>query len=64
MKALQGTKFFDRTKLDIMEDVDVHTRNLTYNGFARMAITFPNWRHVMMVGASAANTTLDDAVSY
>ena len=48
MKALQGTKFYDRTKLDIAEDVDVHSRNLTYNGFARMSITFPNWRHVMM----------------
>lgn len=64
MKALQGTKFYDRTKLDIAEDVDVHSRNLTYNGFARMSITFPNWRHVMMIGASAAGTTLDDAVSY
>lgn len=64
MKALQGTKFYDRTKLDIDTDVDVHSRNLTYNGFARMSITFPNWRHVMMLGASAAGTDLDDAVSY
>ena len=64
MKALQGTKFYDRTSLDIATDVDVHSRNLTYNGFARMSITFPNWRHVMMIGASAAGTTLDDAVSF
>lgn len=58
MKALQGTKFYDRTKLDIMTDVDVHSRNLTYNGFARMSITHPNWRHVMMIGNSDSSTTL------
>ena len=58
MKALQGTKFFDRTKLDIMTDVDVHSRNLTYNGFARMSITHPNWRHVMMIGSADSSTAL------
>lgn len=64
LKALQGTKFFDRTKLDIMTDVDVHSRNLTYNGFARMSITFPNWRHVMFLGSSDATMTLDTATSW
>ena len=64
LKALQGTKFYDRTDLDIETDVDVHSRNLTYNGFARMSITFPNWRHVMMLGASASGATLDRAVSF
>jgi hypothetical protein len=63
-KALQGMKFFDRTPLDIAVDEDVHSRNLTYNGFARMSITFPNWRHVMMLGASASSATLDRAVSF
>ena len=58
MKALQGTKFFDRTKLDIATDVDVHSRNLTYNGFARMSITHPNWRHVMMIGSADSSTAL------
>ena len=58
MKALQGTKFYDRTKLDIMTDVDVHSRNLTYNGFARMSITHPNWRHVMMIGSADSSTAL------
>ena len=64
LKALQGTKFYDRTDLDIETDVDVHSRNLTYNGFARMSIAFPNWRHVMMLGASASSATLDRAVSF
>lgn len=57
-KAIQGTKFFDRTKLDIATDVDVHSRNLTYNGFARMSITHPNWRHMMMIGDANSSTTL------
>ena len=57
-KAIQGTKFYDRTKLDIATDVDVHSRNLTYNGFARMSITHPNWRHMMMIGDSNSSTTL------
>ena len=64
LKAFQGTKFYDRTALDIENDVDVHSRNLTYNGFARMAITFPNWRHVIMLGASGSSATLDRAVSF
>lgn len=58
LKALQGVKFYDRTALDIENDVDVHSRNLTYNGFARMSITFPNWRHAMLIGDSNSSTTL------
>ena len=58
LKALQGTKFYDRTDLDIETDVDVHSRNLTYNGFARMSITFPNWRHVMLIGDANASNNL------
>lgn len=61
LKALQGVKFYDRTALDIENDVDVHSRNLTYNGFARMSVTFPNWRHAMMIGASASSTSVSDA---
>mgnify|MGYP003571259375 CR=1 FL=1 len=58
MKALQGTKFYDRTDLDVAADEDVHSRNLTYNGFARMSVTFPNWRHAMLIGDSNSGTTL------
>jgi hypothetical protein len=64
LKALQGCKFYDRTALDIMVDEDVHTRNLTYNGFARMAITFPNWRHAMMIGSSGSDTAIDATESF
>ena len=64
LKALQGIKFYDRTALDIETDVDVHSRNLTYNGFARMSITFPNWRQAMMIGAQDSNTAIDTNVSF
>ncbi len=56
LKALQGTKFYDRTVLDVAADENVHSRNLIYNGFARMSITFPNWRHTMMIGSSGSST--------
>lgn len=64
LKALQGAKFYDRTALDIETDVDVHSRNLTYNGFARMSITFPNWRHAMMLGASGSTSSVSDGDIY
>ena len=64
LKALQGIKFYDRTALDIETDVDVHNRNLTYNGFARMSITFPNWRQAMMIGSSGSSTSIDTNVSF
>ena len=64
MKALQGIKFYDRTALDIAVDEDVHSRNLTYNGFARMSITFPNWRQCMMIGCSDSQTSIDTNESF
>lgn len=64
MKALQGIKFYDRTDLDISTDEDVHSRNLTYNGFARMSITFPNWRQAMMIGCADSSTTIDTNESF
>jgi hypothetical protein len=51
-KALLASRFFDRTNLDIMNDIDVHSRNLTYNGFGRMSCGFTNWRHVAMGGVT------------
>jgi len=55
-KALLASRFYDRTKLDIMNDVDVHSRNLTYNGFGRMSCGFTNWRHVAMGGVTGGTS--------
>lgn len=55
-KAYNGTVFYDRTPLDIKSDVNIHTRNLDYNGYARMSCGFNNWRHVIMGGATTGTT--------
>ncbi len=55
-KAYNGTVFYDRTPLDVMSDVKVSSRNLVYNGYARMSCGFNNWRHVILGGASVGTT--------
>ena len=50
-KAYNGTVFYDRIGLDMKNEVDIHSRNLIYNGRARMSIGANNWRHVIMGGA-------------
>lgn len=55
--ALRATRFYNRTELDVENDVDVHSRNLTYNGFARCSVGFTNWRHVLMCGSTDSTAT-------
>ena len=55
-KELRGTVLFDRTVLDVRNWVDDHTRNLLWNGRARMSCGFNNWRHMIMGGADAGTT--------
>ena len=55
-KAYNGTVFYDRIGLDMKNEVDIHSRNLIYNGRARMSIGANNWRHVIMGGASVGDT--------
>ena len=55
-KELRGTVLFDRTKLDVRNWVDNSTRNLIWNGRARISCGFNNWRHVIMGGADAGTT--------
>ena len=55
-KAYNGTVFYDRIGLDMKNEVDIHSRNLIYNGRARMSIGANNWRHVIMGGASVGTT--------
>ncbi len=58
LKALQGTKFYNRTPLDVETEVKTESRNLLYNGFERYSLALTNWRHVALIGSSNA-----DAVS-
>lgn len=55
-KAYNGTVFYDRIGLDIKNETDIHSRNLIYNGRARMSIGANNWRHVIMGGADVGTT--------
>ena len=51
-KALMGTRLYDRTILDVENEVKTESRNLVYNGFARIGVGFTNWRHVLMGGVT------------
>lgn len=55
-KELRGTVLFDRTVLDVRNWVDNSTRNLIWNGRARMSCGFNNWRHMILGGADAGTT--------
>ena len=52
-KDLMGNTFYDRTPLDIAQDVDVHTHNLISSGRCRFSAGFGDWRHIIMGGAAA-----------
>ena len=56
-KELLGTRFFNRTGLDVENEVKIESRNLVYNGFARWSAGFTNWRHVLMGGSSDPSAT-------
>lgn len=56
-KALLGTRFFNRTELDVENEVKTESRNLVYNGFARWSAGFTNYRHVIMGGSSDKSAT-------
>lgn len=51
-RALAGNMFFQRSPLSIKRYVETETRNLTYNGIARMGIGFGTWKHIARVIAS------------
>lgn len=51
-KDLGGTRFFNRTDLDVQNEEKVESRNLVYNGFGRFSAGFTNFRHCIMGGSS------------
>lgn len=55
-KAYNALPFYDRIGLDVKNEVDIHSRNLVYNGYARMSVGCNNWRAFIMGGASAGTT--------
>lgn len=55
VKETNGIVFYDRTPLDVKSDVDIHTRDLVYNGYARMGVGINNFRCLIMGGADAGS---------
>lgn len=55
-KAYNALPFYDRVALDVKNEVDIHTRNLVYNGYARYGIGCNNWRFALMGGADVGTT--------
>lgn len=55
-KAYNALPFYDRVALDVKNEVDIHSRNLIYNGYARMGLGCNNWRAFIMGGASVGTT--------
>ena len=55
-EELMGNMFFDRTDLQMKENVDIDTHNLEYSGRFRMGAGFFNWRHVILGGATEGTT--------
>ena len=51
--AMNGMVFYDRTALDVKDDIDIDSRNLKYNGYARMSCGFNDWRWVILGGAQS-----------
>lgn len=56
-KDLLGTRLYDREILNIENEAKIESRNLVYNGFARIGVGFTNWRHMLMGGSSDASAT-------
>jgi hypothetical protein len=54
--ALQGSVFYDRIALDIMNQIDNKTRNLEWTGYTRFSAGFNNWRHIILGGAQSGTT--------
>ena len=55
-KELQGSMFYDRVPLDVMDEVKIETRNLVWSGYTRFSAGFNAWQHVIMGGASVGTT--------
>lgn len=47
-KQLDGNMFYNREKLDIMNEIDIHTRNLIYSGYCRFGVGFGTWKHILL----------------
>lgn len=55
-RELQGNLFYDRVPLDVMDEVQIKTRNLEWSGYCRFSAGFGAWQHVILGGAQVGTT--------
>lgn len=55
-KELRSLVFYNRTPLDVANEVDIKTRNLVWNGYGRFSVGSYNWRGVILAGAQVGTT--------
>ena len=55
-KELRSLVFYNRTPLDVANEIDIKTRNLIWNGYARFSVGSYNWRGVILAGAQVGTT--------
>lgn len=55
-KALRGLMFYNRIDLDIRNEIENSSRNVTWNGYTRFSVGAFNWRQVIMGGADVGTT--------
>lgn len=60
-KTLGANMFYQRENLSIVNEIEKKSRNLVYNGYARMGIGFTNWKHILRATASttAVGTSIE-----
>lgn len=56
VKSLNSLPFYNRLPLDMMNEVDIQTRNLVWNGYTRFSCGCFNWRSLIMGGAASGTT--------
>ena len=45
---LLGNMFWNRVPLDIVSEIDPHTRNMFWNGYCRFGVGFTTWKHMLL----------------
>lgn len=55
-KELNALPFYDRSPLDVRNEIDNNTRNMNWTGYTRFSCGCFNWRAIMMGGAASGTT--------
>lgn len=58
-KNLMGNAFYNRVSLDISNEVDIHTRNLIWNGYCRFGIGFNTWKHIALFETAETSSSAE-----